>query len=156
MGNLVGAEDLKARLKAIQLMFKPYGKKWADTAVELAQPKIPTGRKTKRGRAYAWGDKHDPGRLRRSVRRKSATQLKATVVGHYTAYFVDHGVAAHSMSPRIKGENKEARAQRTVFHKKHPGYRARPFRGYMTHEAKRRNPMAVTLIDEWNKAAGRR
>jgi hypothetical protein len=71
------------------------------------------------------------------------------VVGaHYTAYFIDAGVKPHSMAKRGgKGQD------RTVFAKKHPGYKARPFRAYIAHESLRRNPMAETLIEEWNRSA---
>ena len=98
--------------------------------------------------ASMWaGDKHEPGRLRRSFKVKTATQRKAVIGGHYSAYFVDAGVKPHSMNKRAKGQD------RTVFAKKHPGYRARPFRARMAHEALRRNPMAESLIAEWNRSA---
>lgn len=144
MANLKGSVELKDRLKAVRLAFKPIGRRWADTAVDLGGPKLPV-----RPSSMHAGDKHAPGRLHGSIRRKTATQRKAVVGAHYTAYFIDAGVKPHSMTKRTPGVKQD----RTVFAKKHPGYRARPFRAYIAHESLRRHPMAETLIDEWNKGA---
>jgi hypothetical protein len=141
MANLKGAPELEARLKRVRLMFKPLGRKWADTAVDLGIPKLPIRPSTMRA-------DHPPGRLHASIRRKTATQRKAVVGAHYTAYFIDAGVKPHSLKKRGG-----AGQDRTVFAKKHPGYKARPFRAYIAHESLRRNPMVETLIDEWNKGA---
>lgn len=142
MATLKGGDDLVRRLTAVRLAFKPIGKKWADTAVDLGRPMLPTRP------ASMWaGDKHAPGRLAGSIRRKTATQRKAVVGAHYTAYFIDAGVKPHSMQKRGPGQD------RTVFAKKHPGYKARPFRAYIANESLRRHPMAETLIDEWNRSA---
>ena len=140
--NLKGTPEFKARLKRVQLMFKPLGRRWADTGVDIGTPLLPT-----RPTSMRAGDKHEPGRLRRSIRRKSATQRKAVIAAHYTAYFIDAGVKPHSMQKRSKGQD------RTVFARKHPGYRARPFRAHIAHESLRRHPMAETLIAEWNAGA---
>ena len=140
--SLQGSDALKRRMKAVRLAFKPVGRVWADTAVVIGRPELPT-----RPASMRAGDKHAPGRLHGSIRRKSATQYKATVGAHYTAYFVDHGVKPHSMNKRAKGQD------RTVFAKRHPGYKARPFRAHMAHESLRRHPMAEQLIKEWNDAA---
>lgn len=142
MASMQGGDDLKRRLKAVRLSFKAIGRKWADTAVDLGAPKLPVRPSSMRA-----GDKHPPGRLHDSIRRKSATQYKAVVGAHYTAYFIDAGVKPHSMTKRASGQD------RTVFAKKHPGYKARPFRAYIAHESLRRHPMAETLIDEWNRSA---
>lgn len=142
MANLKGSPELQARLKAVRLCFKPIGRKWAETGVSLAPPMVPTRP------ASMWaGDKHQPGRLHSSFKVKTATQRKAVIGAHYTAYFIDAGVKPHSMQKRSKGQD------RTVFAKKHPGYKARPFRARMAHEALRQNPMAETLIAEWNRVA---
>ena len=144
MANLQGGDDLKRRLKAVRLAFKPIGKRWADTAVDLGRPKLPTRPSSMRA-----GDGHAPGRLAASIKRKTATQRKAAVGAHYTAFFIDAGVKPHSMTKRTPGVKQD----RTVFAKKHPGYKARPFRAYIAHESLRRNPMAETLIEEWNRSA---
>ena len=142
--SLKGSPELKARLKAVRLSFKAIGRIWADTAVDLGHPKLPVRKSSMRA-----GDKHAPGRLRASIRRTAATQRAAKVGAHYTAYFIDAGVKPHSMSKRTPGVKQD----RTVFAKKHPGYKARPFRAYIAHESLRRNPMAETLIEEWNRSA---
>jgi hypothetical protein len=139
--SLKGSPELRARLKAVRLAFKPIGKRWADTAVELGRPKLPV-----RPSSMHAGDGHAPGRLNASIRRTAATQYRARVGAHYTAYFIDAGVKPHSMTKRGRGQD------RTVFAKKHPGYKARPFRAYIAHESLHRNPMAEVLIEEWNKA----
>jgi hypothetical protein len=84
-----------------------------------------------------------------------ATQRKATVAGHYTAFFVDKGTVAHVIKPR-KSPNLIFRVEgRTIFTKKvnHPRTRAQPFRERASQEALRRRPMAATLIKLWNRAA---
>ena len=128
----------------MRLAFKPIGKRWADTAVDLGRPELPT-----RPVLDAGWRRPRAGRLAASIKRKTATQRKAAVGAHYTAYFIDAGVKPHSMTKRTPGVKQD----RTVFAKKHPGYKARPFRGYIAHESLRRNPMAETLIEEWNRSA---
>lgn len=140
--TLKGSPELKARLKVVRLSFKDYARKWADKAVDLGRPRLPV-----RPASMRAGDKHDPGRLHGSIRRLTATQRTGKVGAHYTAYFVDAGVKPHSMQKRGAGQD------RTVFAKKHPGYRARPFRAYITHEALAENPLDQTLIDAWNSGA---
>jgi hypothetical protein len=129
LGQLKGAPELKARLKAIGQTFKPLGKKWATEGAELARPKVP----------------YVTGKLRGSFRVKSATATKAVVGGWYTAYFIDAGARWPSKSR--KGKN-------TIFHKR-SGYRMRPrpFRAYIAHEALRRNPAVGELVKLWNDAA---
>lgn len=133
---LKGGPELQARLRAIGQALKPMGRAWADEAVNIGRPMVPVR----------------TGRLRESMRRKSATQTKATVVAHYSAYFVDAGVKPHSLARRQKGESRTTRSARTIFHKKHPGYRARPFRERMAREALRRKPLSAELIAAWNRA----
>jgi len=148
MSTLTGGDDLRRRLKAVRLAFKPIGRKWADTTVDLGRPELPVRPSSMRA-----GDGHAPGRLRDSIIRKTATQRKAVVAAHYTAYFIDAGVKPHSMAPR---RPKSAPGPRTIFSRKaamHPGYRARPFRARIAHESLRRHPMAETLIATWNEAA---
>jgi hypothetical protein len=136
MATLQGAAELKARLKRVRLVFKPMGRAWADGAVEAGRPIVPV--KT--------------GRLRRSIRRKSATQRKATVVAHYTAYFVDHGTKAHEIRPKKAKQMVFTDGGRTVFSKQvnHPRTKAQPFRARMAMESLRRHPLGDTLIRIWN------
>lgn len=138
MSNLQGSEELKARLKALRLVFKPLGKKWADDGVNIGRPMLPI-----RPASMKAGDGHAPGRLHNSLRRKSATQYKAVIAAHYTGYFIDHGVKPHPLGK-----------PGTIFAKRmHPGYKARPWRARMAHEALRRNDPLDALIKQWNDAA---
>lgn len=137
--SLKGARELRARLRALRLAFKPAGKVWADDTAKLMRPQVPV--KT--------------GRLRKSIRRRNATQRKATVVAHHTAYFVDKGPVTHRIQPKRSRMLRFEAGGRTVFAKsvRHPGYRGRPFRHRAALEALKRNPMAQAVIEEWNKAA---
>jgi regulation of enolase protein 1 (concanavalin A-like superfamily) len=129
VGNLRGGKELRARIKAVSVVFKPYAKKWAKEAVTVGKPRVPVR----------------TGRLQNSIRVKSVTQYKATVAGHYTAYFIDAG--ARYASKSRKGRN-------TIFHAK-SGFRMqpRPFRAYMAHEALRRVGPRDEVIRAWNDAA---
>jgi hypothetical protein len=151
MSALKGAPALRARLKALTAtkVFTPLGKDWADEAVRIGQQRV-----------GSYNMPYSNGRLRLSIRRKTANQRKAVVTGSYHSYFVDAGVKPHSMqrrSARPRGRGTLASAQRTIFartaRKGHPGYRARPFRAYMAGEALRRKPMSAALIAAWNAAA---
>lgn len=139
MSALKGAPQLRARLKAIRVAFKPIGRTWAEGAVDAARPKVPIR----------------TGKLRRSFRVKSATQRKAVVGGSYTAFFVDAGPKRHTIAPKRGGHLIFQAGGRTIFARKvnHPGYRGRPFRAAAAHEALRRNPLAQGIIKQWNSAA---
>jgi hypothetical protein len=139
--RLKGSPELKARLKAVRQSFKPIGAKWADKTASIYPGMAPTRPATMRA-----GDGHAPGRLRGSFVVKKRTAYKAVVGGHYSAYFVNKGVKAHSMQKRAAGQD------RTVFAKKHPGYTARPFLKRGAWQSLDRFPMSDTLIGEWNKA----
>ena len=142
--NLKGADDLRARLKALKKdVVKPAHKEWADEAVKIARASV-----------ASMTMPYSKGRLHDSIKRKTATQRKAAVVAVYPAYFVDKGVVAHSLqrrSTRPKG------AGRTIFskaaRKPHPGYRARPFRAHTTMEAFRRVHPLDKVVAAWNRAA---
>jgi hypothetical protein len=137
--SLKGSPQLRARLKAIKTTFKPYGRDWADETVKIAKPMVP----------------HKTGRLRASIRRRNATQRKATVVAHFTAYFIDKGTKRHDITPRKGKALKFNKANRTIFSRKvdHPRTSARPFRERAAREGLRRHPMAAALIKQWNDAA---
>lgn len=139
MSRLRGTKELQARLKAIGQAFKPIGRKWADETADSARPKVPVV----------------TGRLRGSFRRRNATMKRATVVGHYTAYFVDKGTVPHVIRPkRARGLVFEGRSG-TVFARKvhHRGSRAQPFREKAAREGLRRTDMSGELIELWNSAA---
>lgn len=136
---LKGSRELRARLKAAGLMFKPYGKQWADTTAEEARRRVPV----------------DTGRLKKSIRRKNATQRRATVVGAYWANFVDAGSKEHDIKARKAPRLIFQAGGRTIFAKKVHKQRiaARPFKRDAALAALRKHPMSETLIAEWNRAA---
>ena len=135
---LRGSRELRARLRAIKLTFKPVGRDWADETASIARTMVPVKN----------------GRLRNSIRRRNATQTKATVVAHYSAYFIDKGTKEHSEKPRKGQALRFERGQNTVFSRKvdHPRTAARPFRERAAKEGLRRQPLADALIKQWNSA----
>jgi len=134
-----GGNALRSRVRSVGLVFKPMGRLWADRTVELAKPRVPV--KT--------------GRLRASIRRRNATQKKATVVGHYTAYFIDAGVVPHEIVPRTKPNLVFKAEGRTIFTKKvnHRGFKARPFRAQAAGEARNEVVNSDALVKAWNAGA---
>lgn len=139
--SLKGGPELKARLRAIRKSFKPIGRTWADETAKAARPMVPV--KT--------------GRLKRSIRRRNASMKRATVVAHYTAYFIDKGTVPHTIKAKrgrslvFQGKNGTVFA-RAVHHR---GSKAQPFREKAAREGLRRTPMADELIGLWNAAGGR-
>jgi hypothetical protein len=137
--SLRGSPELRARLRAIKLAFKPLGKAWADDAAAEMRRRIP-----KRTGATA-----------ASIRRRNATQRKATVVGSFVANFIDAGTKEHTEVPRRAKRLRFQSGGRTIFARKvlHPRTAAHPFKRAAALEALRKNPMAQVVIDEWNRAA---
>lgn len=137
--SLKGAPELRARLKAMRLTFKVYGKTWADATAAEARSRVPVR----------------TGRLRNSIRRRNATQRRATVVGHYSANFVDAGSKAHDIRPKRRPTLIFEAEGRTIFAKKVHKQRiaARRFKRPSMEAALRKHPMSDTLTDLWNKAA---
>ncbi len=135
---LKGKSQLNARLRAIKRTFKPIGKAWALDDVAENRRRVPV--KT--------------GRLQRSFRVRNASQTRATVVGHYTANFVDAGTKAHTESAHRQAMS-FAYQGRTIFVGKvhHRGSKSQRFKRAAAMEALRKNPMAVELIKQWNNAA---
>lgn len=137
--SLKGSPELKARLRAIKLTFKPVGKAWADTTAREAKRRIP--KRT--------------GFTAASIRRRNATQKKATVVGSFVANFIDAGTKAHDIKPKRAKGLYFTTGGRTIFAKKvhHRATKARPFKRAAALEGLRQNPMAVELVKQWNEAA---
>ncbi len=138
MSSLKGGPELRARLRAIQTAFKPIGRQWADNGSDAGKGMVPVR----------------TGRLRASIRRRNATLKHATIVGHYTAYFVDSGTKRHTIVPKNGKRLVFTDGSRTVFAKKvdHPATHPQPFRKRMALEGMRRTPQAQIMIDLWNKA----
>ncbi len=136
--SLKGGPELRARLRAIKLAFKPIGRAWAEEDVRQNRARVP--RRT--------------GYTAASFRVRNATQRKAVVVGSYVANFIDAGTKAHDIVPR-KGRSLKFEANgRTIFSKKvhHPRTGAQPFKRAAALEALRKNPLAAELIKQWNQA----
>lgn len=138
--KLKGGRELKARLDAMKLVWKPIGRKWGRNTIIAGRPMVP----------------YRTGRLRKSMRILSATKKRTRVGAHYTAYFIDAGVKPHmirSKSGEFLGPFRGRGG--TIFARAvhHRGFRARPFRLRAAREGLRKTPMAQELINLWNKAA---
>lgn len=136
--SLTGRKQLSARLRAIKQTFKPVGKAWAEEDVRQNRDHVPVR----------------TGRLRRSFRVRNASQRRATVVGHFSANFVDAGTKAHDERAKRQAMS-FAIGGRTMFARKvhHRGSKAQRFKRAAALEALRKNPMAAELIKQWNSAA---
>ena len=137
--SLKGGPELRARLKAIKLAFKPIGKAWAETTVSEMRPKVPV----------------QTGKGQRSIRVRNVTQKRATVSSIYYMAILDKGSKAHTIVPRKAKTLRFEVGGRTVFARR-VNLRARSgmhFAMRAARESLRRHPMAVSLINEWNKAA---
>src|SRR5688500_8141465 len=106
---LQGARQLRARLKAIRTVFKPVGRNWADETARRAKAYVP-----KRS-----------GKTAASIRRKNASQKKATVQAVYTARIVMKGSKPHAIKPKKMQAMKFSAGGAPVFAKKvnHRGHK---------------------------------
>lgn len=149
MSTLVGADDLKARFKALQTkVIVPAGKAWAEEAAQIARSRVGSMNMPYSGQ-QAHRAKPQTSLLPSITVKKSRSKQKFVVVGSYHAYFVDAGVKPHSLQRRA--------ASRTIFapaaRKQHPGYRARRFRGPAASGALAKHPVSETVVKAWNEAA---
>lgn len=155
MSTLVGADDLKARFKALQSkVIVPAGKAWAEEAAKIARARVGAMNMPYSGERRK---KPQPALLTSIAVRKSKSKQKFIVQGSYHAYFVDAGVKPHSMAARASTVKRAASEGRTVFsragRKPHPGYRARRFRGQAASGALAKHPVSQTVVKAWNEAA---
>lgn len=139
MSTLRGGPELKARLRAIKLSFKPIGKAWAESTRDAAKPIVPV--RTGKGRL--------------SVRVKNASQMRATVSAVYYLAILDKGSKAYSITPRNKNTLVFQSNGRTIFAKKvnKPAQRGLGFGRRASAEGLRKHPMALEVIRQWNEAA---
>lgn len=95
------------------------------------------------------------GRTRRSIRRRNASQKRATVVGRFPVNFIDAGVKAHDIRAKGFGTLKFTKAGQAIFRKKVHKSRiaARPFKRRAAEEGLRRVDIIGDLIRLWNEAA---
>lgn len=137
--SLKGAPELRRRLRAIKTVFKPVGREWADTTAEIAKNMVPVR----------------TGKLRGSIRRRNASMKRATVVGHFSANFVDAGVKAHDITAKKMHALKFSSGGQPVFRRKVHKQRiaARPFKKRAAEEGLRRTDIIGDLIELWNRAA---
>jgi hypothetical protein len=137
--TLRGTPELRRRLKAIKTVFKPVGREWADRTAQIAKTRVPV--KT--------------GATRASIRRRNASQRKATVVGKYTVNFIDAGAQAHDISAKHQQALRFNAGGQTVFRRKVHKDRipARPFKRESADQALREVDIMADLIELWNRAA---
>jgi len=138
--NLKGADDLKARLRAMRLSFKPMGKDWATETANQSNRTAPHGA---------------TGRLARSHKVKSATQRRATVVAIFYGLFVNRGTKAHTINAKRAPSLIFNVGGRTIFAKKvnHRGIRGTRYVDRAAQAALRKHVSLQALIDAWNRAA---
>lgn len=136
---LKGSRELRRRLKAIRTVFKPVGRRWADDTADKARKYVPKV----------------TGKTARSIRRKNASQKKATVQALYTARMVMAGSDPHEIRPKRMQAVKFNVAGQPRFAKRvrHPGHRGNDFAERAAREALDDNPMAAELLRAWNEAA---
>lgn len=141
--TLHGANELRARLGALRLTFKDYGRVWGDEAASGMRDRLDDIG------AVRTGD------TKRSIRRRNATQRKAVVVGSYVTNFIDAGSVAHDIAPKNKPFLIFEAGGRTIFAKKVHKQRipARRFKRPAALAAIAKHPLKQTMIDLWNKAA---
>lgn len=135
---LRGSPELRARLKALKLAFKPLGKSWAEDTRDAARRRV----------------KKRTGKTAASFRVRNASQRKATVVGSFVANFIDAGTKEHDEVPRKAqamryGSNGQTKFARKV-HK--PRTAAHPFKRAAALEGLAKNPMAESVVRAWNEA----
>lgn len=139
---LRGSAELRRRLKAIKTVFKPAGRQWADITASEAKRRMQTG-------------PNASGKTRGSIRRRNASQRKATVVGNYPVNFIDAGVKAHDIKPKKVSTIKFEAGGKTIFTKKvhKRAQAARPFKKDSAEAGLRKVEILRDLIALWNKAA---
>ena len=137
--SLKGSPELRARLRALKVAFKPLGKSWAEDTRDAAKRRV----------------KKRTGKTASSFRVRNASQRKATVVGSFVANFIDAGTKAHDIVPKKAKSLKFSDNGRTIFSKKvhHPRTQAHPFKRASAREGLDKNPMAEAVVRSWNDAA---
>lgn len=139
MATLKGTPELRRRLRAIQQVFKPAGRDWAEETARVAKTMVPV----------------DTGKTRSSIRRRNASMKKATVVGHYAVNFIDAGSKAHDIQAKRGKAMKFSDGGHAVFRRKVHKQRieARPFKLRAKEEGLRRIELAADVVRLWNEAA---
>lgn len=139
MSTLKGSDDLKARLKAIKLSFKPAGKAWAEATSDAMKPLTPVR----------------TGKGRQSIRVKNASQKLATVQALWYIHILDVGAKAHDITAKRANTLVFTTGGRTIFAKKvhKPQARGMGFARKASQIGLQRAPLAEEIIKQWNAAA---
>ena len=138
-GQLVGANELKARLRSMGQSFKPMGKDWANTTARTAAGSAPRGR---------------TGKLRGSFKVRTATARRAIVDAIWYAKFTNKGTRPHTITAKGAGLIFNDGGN-TIFTKKvrHPGTRGTGYVNKAAHKGLRDHVSRQALIDAWNRGA---
>lgn len=139
-GSVSGIPQLRARLKAVRLAWKPVARDWAELTAEKMQHDIPVR----------------TGKTRKSVRVGNVTQRRATVKGSYVIDFLSSGTKAHAEVPKRKTTLawKDAGGQ-TIFARKvnQPQHRGTHIREKAATEAFEKTDILGSVVKLWNDAA---
>lgn len=136
---LRGAPELRARLRALKVAFKPVGRTWAEKTRDLAKASAP--RRTGKGAA--------------SIRVRNASMTKASVGAMYYMHILDRGAKAYDIRPRKARTLVFQASGRTIFAKKvhKPAQSGTGFATKAAETALRQTPMLGEIIKAWNAAA---
>lgn len=139
---LRGATELR---RAIRGLFKDAGKQWADDTAQIAKGMVPVR----------------TGKTRASIRRRNASQRKATVVGNYPVNFIDAGTKAHDITPKnatvlkfgVGGTNAWGTGGHIVFAKKahKRATTGNKFKSRAAQEGLKKHPILPEVVAFWNK-----
>lgn len=137
--QLIGAKQLKARLRAMRQVWKPVARRWADETVLEMKPHIPVR----------------TGKTRKSVRRGLVTTKRATVMASRVVDFLDAGTKAHTIVPKKASVLAFDRGGTTIFAKRvnHPQTRGRRFKAAAATRALEKTDALAELTKLWNDAA---
>lgn len=137
--SLKGSPELRRRLKAIKTVFKPAGRDWADATTREARRLVQV----------------NTGKTRNSIRRRNASQKKATVVGNYPVNFIDAGAKEHDIRPKTAKALKFTSGGTTYFRPKVHKQRqaAHPFKAKAAQRGLEDVDIIGDLIQLWNRAA---
>ena len=132
--SLIGADDLRRRLAAIQTAPEQIQRKWAAATAPILRGRIP---------------------VRRGVTRASVQVGRdSTVIGNAAVNFIDAGVRAHDITAK-RGVLKFHVGGQTVFRKKvhKPRIAARPIKADAARQGLEKLHPADEIIRLWNQAA---
>jgi hypothetical protein len=134
-----GTPEFRARLRAIKQTFRPIGRKWATSTARHARATAP--RRTGKGA--------------KSIRVRSASTKRATVVANYYMAILDKGSKQYTIVPKKARKLVFQAGGNTVFAKKvtKPAQRGLGYAKRAADKGMRDNPMAEELIKLWNGAA---